>query len=41
MGDLGISIVNDDDNYVNSNDYNDDLKGNPTVIKVVGCGGGG
>ena len=41
MGGLGISIVNDDDSYVDSNEYNDDLRGNPTVIKVVGCGGGG
>ena len=41
MGGLGISIVNDDDSYVDSNDCNDDLRGNPTVIKVVGCGGGG
>ena len=41
MGGLGISIVNDDDAYVDSNDYNNDLSGNPTVIKVVGCGGGG
>lgn len=41
MGGLGISIVNDDDSYVDSNEYDDDLRGNPTVIKVVGCGGGG
>ena len=36
MGNLGISIVEDDTNY------DEDLSGiSPTVIKVVGCGGGG
>jgi len=36
MGNLGISIVDDDTGYGTS--YNES---SPTVIKVVGCGGGG
>ena len=36
MGNLGISIVDDDTNYGSS--Y---TESSPTVIKVVGCGGGG
>ena len=36
MGNLGISIVDDE------TDYDEELSGgSPTVIKVVGCGGGG
>ena len=36
MGNLGISIVDDE------NDYESEISGcSPTVIKVVGCGGGG
>lgn len=43
MGGLGISIVEDDETEkrVNSSDIDNILKRNPTVIKVVGCGGGG
>lgn len=44
MGGLGISIVNDENemkSVVDNFEFNNDLKGNPTVIKVVGCGGGG
>ncbi len=36
MGNLGISIVDDDSNYSQSVNAS-----SPTVIKVVGCGGGG
>lgn len=36
MGNLGISIVDEDSNYTQA--YNES---SPTVIKVVGCGGGG
>ncbi len=36
MGNLGISIVDEDSNYAQA--YNES---SPTVIKVVGCGGGG
>ncbi len=36
MGNLGISIVDDE------NGYDSEVSGcSPTVIKVVGCGGGG
>lgn len=44
MGGLGISIVKDENemkSVVDNFEFNNDLKGNPTVIKVVGCGGGG
>ena len=36
MGSLGISIIEDDSNYNKAFTEN-----SPTVIKVVGCGGGG
>ena len=36
MGNLGISIVDDEDNYNQAFS-----ESSPTVIKVVGCGGGG
>ncbi len=38
MGNLGISIVDDETGY---EDYEAENAGSPTVIKVVGCGGGG
>ena len=37
MGNLGISILNDESDYVQSS-Y---VESSPTIIKVVGCGGGG
>lgn len=38
MGNLGISIVDDETSYEG---YDAENSGSPTVIKVVGCGGGG
>ena len=39
MGNLGISIVDDETDYEGYEDENSGIS--PTVIKVVGCGGGG